>query len=90
MFKQAFGNIDDILHKVGCTAEFDHTEQASRLLFLKYLDGVETDDGKADSHILDKPCRSEAWAALNGKIDYNKVRVGDNLRDFVSGQNITR
>ena len=39
MFEQAFRNIDDILRKeAGCTTELDYTEQASWLLFLKYLD----------------------------------------------------
>ena len=44
MFEQAFKNIDDVLWKdAGCTSELDYTEQTSWLLFLKYLDALETD-----------------------------------------------
>ena len=44
MFEQAFKNIDDVLWKeAGCTTELDYAEQTSRLIFLKYLDGVEQD-----------------------------------------------
>jgi type I restriction enzyme M protein len=71
MFEQAFKNIDDVLWKdAGCTSELDYTEQSSWLLFLKYLDTLESDkateaalDGKKYSHILDKPYRWESWAA---------------------------
>ena len=97
MFEQAFKNIDDVLWKeAGCTTEFDYTEQASWLLFLKYLDGLEQDkadeaalEGKKYSFILDKPCRWEAWAApkgKDGKIDHNQAQTGDDLRDFVNGK----
>lgn len=65
MFQQAFKNIDDVLWKdAGCTSELDYTEQTSWLLFLKYLDALETDrataatlGGKSYTHILDLPCR---------------------------------
>src|ERR1019366_2440857 len=44
MFEQAFKNIDDVLWKeAGCSSELDYTEQASWLLFLKYLDDLEQD-----------------------------------------------
>ena len=44
MFEQAFRNIDDVLWKeAGCTTKLDYTEQTSRLLFLKYFDGLEQD-----------------------------------------------
>jgi len=95
MFEQAFKNIDDVLWKeAGCTTELDYTEQASWLLFLKYLDGLEQDkameaelEGKKYSFILDKPYRWETWAApkdKDGNIDHNKAQTGDDLRDFVS------
>jgi type I restriction enzyme M protein len=94
MFEQAFKNIDDILWKeAGCTTELDYTEQTSWLLFLKYLDGLEQDraaeaelNGKKPSFILDKPYRWEEWAApkgKDGKIDHNKAKTGDDLREFV-------
>ena len=65
MFEQTFKNIDDILWKEsGCSSELDYTEQSSWLLFLKYLDGLETDkateaelEGKTYNFILDEPFR---------------------------------
>ena len=43
MFEQTFKNIDDVLWKeAGCTTELDYTEQTSWMLFLKYLDDLET------------------------------------------------
>ena len=42
MFEQAFINIDHIFHNdAGCSSELDYTEQASWMLFLKYLDDLE-------------------------------------------------
>ena len=95
MFEQAFKNIDDVLWKeAGCTTELDYTEQTSWLLFLKYLDGLEQDradeaamGGKKYTHILDKPYRWQEWAAprdKDGKIDHNRVKTGDDLRDLVN------
>jgi type I restriction enzyme M protein len=97
MFEQAFKNIDDILWKeAGCTSELDYTEQASWLLFLKYLDGLEQDkateaelEGRKYTWILDAPYRWETWAAPkspDGKIDHNKSATGDDLRDFVDNK----
>lgn len=97
MFEQAFKNIDDILWKEACcTTELDYTEQTSWLLFLKYLDGLEQDrameaqlEGKTYTYILEKPYRWEEWAAPkngNGKIDHNRAKSGDDLRDFVNLQ----
>jgi type I restriction enzyme M protein len=97
MFEQAFKNIDDILHKdAGCSSELDYTEQSSWLLFLKYLDALETDKaaeaalmGKAYQHILAPVFRWQAWAApktAQGKIDYHSAMTGDDLIQFVSGQ----
>ena len=98
MFEQAFRNIDDVLWKdAGCTSELDYTEQTSWLLFLKYLDALESDkateaalDGKKYSHILDAPYRWDAWAAprvgggKDGKIDHNTALGGDDLLAFVN------
>jgi len=42
MFENIFKSLDDVLRKeAGCTTELDYTEQASWLLFLKYLDDME-------------------------------------------------
>jgi len=94
MFEQAFKNIDDVLWKdAGCTSELDYTEQTSWLLFLKYLDALESErataaalNGKSYTHILDKPYRWSAWAApkgKDGKIDHNTALTGDDLIAFV-------
>ncbi len=100
MFEQAFRNIDDVLRKeAGCTTELDYTEQTSWLLFLKYLDDLEQDradeaklEGKRYTFILDKPYRWAEWAApkdKNGELDHNRVRVGDDLIDFVNDELFT-
>ncbi len=97
MFEQAFKNIDDALFKdAGCTSELDYTEQSSWLLFLKYLDALETDkatearlDRKKYTFILDQPYRWESWAApkgKDGKIDHNKALSGDDLTQFVNAK----
>ncbi len=95
MFQQAFKNIDDALRKeAGCASELDYTEQSSWLLFLKYLDALETDkateaklEGKKYNYILDKPYRWESWAApkgKDGKIDHNSALSDDDLTGFVN------
>jgi len=94
MFDAAFNAIDRVLWKEeGCNTELDYTEQASWLLFLKYLDALEHDkdteavlNGKKYTYILDAQYRWEAWAApkdKEGKIDHNKAKTGDDLRRFV-------
>jgi type I restriction enzyme M protein len=58
VYEASFKSIDDTLWKdAGCCSELDYIEQASSILFLKYLDVRETD--KANS------------ALLNGEV-YNK------------------
>ncbi len=97
MFEQAFKNIDDVLWKdAGCTSELDYTEQTSWLLFLKYLDALESDrataaalNDKTYTHILDKPYRWGTWAAPKGQgsqIDHNTALTGDDLIAFVNGK----
>jgi type I restriction enzyme M protein len=94
VFEQAFKNIDDILRKeAGCTTELDYTEQTSWLLFLKYLDELESEreteaelNGRSYEHILEQRYRWGSWAAPKndlGAIDHNKALSGDDLRDFV-------
>jgi type I restriction enzyme M protein len=95
VFEQTFKNIDDILHKdAGCTSELDYTEQSSWLLFLKYLDDLETEkaaeaelEGKPYRHILEPVFRWSSWAApkgADGKIDHHQAMTGDDLRDWVN------
>jgi type I restriction enzyme M protein len=95
MFEQAFKNIDDALWKeAGCSSELDYTEQASWMLFLKYLDALEQQkameaelEGRRYDYVIDAPYRWHHWAAPKdaaGKLDHNVAMTGDDLRDFVN------
>lgn len=94
MFKQAFKNIDDILHKdAGCGSELDYIEQTSWIIFLKYLEDLERDKqtatqlaGKAYQPIIEEQYKWHTWAAPkmpDGKIDHHHALSGDDLKDFV-------
>ena len=95
MFEQTFKNIDDVLHKdAGCASELDYTEQTSWMLFLKYLDDLESErsmeselTGKKYTYILDEKYRWSAWAAPkdeHGAFDHNNALTGDDLIEFVN------
>ena len=95
MFEQVFKNIDDVLWKdAGCTSELDYTEQSSWILFLKYLDSLESDkaieaqlEGRSYDHIISGDFRWDVWAAPkteDGRIDHNIALTGDDLLDFVN------
>ena len=44
MFAQVFKTLDDIMfQEPGCNSELDYAEQSSWMLFLKYLDDMETE-----------------------------------------------
>lgn len=97
MFEQVFRNIDDVLWKeAGCTTELDYVEQTSWLLFLKYLDDLETERGlkaelagRAYTPIIDAAHRWERWAApkdAQGKLDHNRAQTGPDLVDYVNGE----
>ena len=89
-----FDGIDDELRKdAGCTTELDYIEQSSWLLFLKYLDALESKreteaivTGKPYQRILSEEYRWDNWAApkTNGKLDPTKWLTGDDLLDFVN------
>ncbi len=95
VFENTFKNIDDILHKdAGCGSELDYVEQSSWVLFLKYLDdlesarkvGAELSNTKY-SPIIDGKYRWTKWAvpkSKDGKIDHNSALTGDDLKDFVN------
>ena len=95
MFENTFKNIDDILHKdAGCGSELDYVEQSSWVLFLKYLDdlesarkvGAELSNTKY-SPIIDGKYRWTKWAvpkSKDDKIDHNSALTGDDLKDFVN------
>jgi len=96
MFEQAFRNIDNALRQdAGCTTELDYTEQASWLLFLKYLDGLEherTIEAQMQGHtyapILPPEYQWATWAAPkddDGNI-LTTAATGDDLKDFVNDQ----
>jgi type I restriction enzyme M protein len=95
VFEQTFRNIDDVLWKeAGCTTELDYVEQTSWLLFLKYLDDLETNRaleadlaGRTCTPILDAEHRWGRWAApkdANGKLDHNRALTGPDLIDYVN------
>ncbi|MBV6512294.1 MAG: putative type I restriction enzymeP M protein [Ignavibacteriaceae bacterium] len=94
MFEQTFKNIDDILYKdAGADSELDYIEQTSWVLFLRYLDQLESekaDDaalrGKDYQHILEKQFRWPNWAmprTRDGKPDHHKAMTGPDLVKFV-------
>lgn len=96
-FEQAFRNIDTVLWKdSGCTSELDYTEQTSWILFLKYLDDLETVkqmeaelQGKKYTPIIEAKYRWPVWACpknTKDEIDHNKTITGPDLVDFVNQQ----
>lgn len=97
VFENIFKQIDDILRKdAGCSSELDYIEQTSWILFLKYLDDLDGARklardlaGEKYVSILDKAYRWESWACpkdANGKIDFNAVSTGDDLREYVNNE----
>lgn len=94
MFEQCFKNIDDILFKdAGASNELDYVEQTSWLLFLKYLEELESEkemsaqlNGQKYEHIISNEFTWSSWAfptTSDGKLDINKALVGDDLKEFV-------
>jgi type I restriction enzyme M protein len=97
MFENTFKNVDDILHKdAGCSSELDYVEQSSWVLFLKYLEDLESARmvttqlaGKIYKPLVADKFRWTTWACpkgKDGKIDHNKALTGDDLRDFVNNE----
>lgn len=74
-FTQTFKNIDDILFKdAGADGEIDYIEQASWILFLRYLESLEQDkedqaslEGKDYQYILEEKYRWGSWAKPKSK-----------------------
>jgi type I restriction enzyme M protein len=94
MFEQLFKNIDDVLWKeAGCSSELDYTEQTSWMLFLKYLDDLETERameaelvGRTYECIIEKRFRWSSWAApkkTDNTPDHDNALIGDDLVEFV-------
>ena len=97
MFEQAFRRIDDILRMDDrIQSELDYIEQTSWVLFLKYLDALETEreqiaelHGTSYRPILEEAYRWHTWAMpMNaaGTLDHNRALTGDDLREFVDGK----
>lgn len=95
MFEQTFKNVDYLIHKsYGCNSELDYIEQASCVLFLKYLDDIEMDNsiaakltGKKSNPIInmDYQCNALVFPKdFDRKIDHHKVLKGDDLSDFIN------
>ena len=100
MFENTFKNIDDILHKdAGCSSELDYVEQSSWVLFLKYIDDLESARkvgaelaNKKYSPIITGKYSWPVWAVpktKDDKIDHNAALTGDDLRNFVNNDLFT-
>jgi type I restriction enzyme M protein len=94
MFEQTFKNIDDILYKdAGADSELDYIEQTSWVLFLRYLDQLESEkaddaelQGKKYEYIIEEKYRWPKWAmpkTADGKLNHHKAMTGPDLVQFV-------
>ena len=97
MFEQVFKNIDDHFRKdAGCGNELDYVEQSSWILFLKYLDDLETTrtmtaelNGTTYTPIIEPKFRWSEWAmpkTADGSVDEHRCITGDDLISFVRNQ----
>ena len=95
MFENAFNNIDKALRtEQGVASELDYAEQTSWIMFLKYLDDMESEradvaelEGQDYQPILAPEYRWQEWAApkdADGKFDHNAALTGDDLIKFVN------
>ena len=96
-YENTFKAIDQILWKEsGCSSELDYLEQKSWLLFLKYLDDLESEredeaelEGKQYKRIITGFNRWSQWAApktADGKIDVINAMTGNYLVEFVDNK----
>jgi len=95
-YESTFNAIDDILWKEeGCSTELDYIEQTSWLLFLKYLDDLETNNEEEAilnstgqyKRLINGEYRWTSWAAPKndkGEIDVVNAMTGDDLINFVN------
>ena len=94
-YEAAFNTLDDILrNEAGCSTELDYIEQTSWLLFLKYLDDLETErelqaqlTGTTYKRLIVGDYRWSAWASPKnekGELDLINAKTGDDLVDFVN------
>ena len=96
-YENTFKAIDQILWKEsGCSSELDYLEQKSWLLFLKYLDDLESEredeaelEGKQYKRIITGFYRWSQWAApktADGKIDVINAMTSNDLVEFVDNK----
>lgn len=96
-YEATFNALDNILrNEAGCSNELDYIEQTSWLLFLKYLDDLETErevqaqlTGKTYKRLIVGDYRWSAWAAPKndkGELDLINAKTGDDLVDFVNNK----
>ena len=94
-YESTFNAIDAILrNEAGCSTELDYIEQTTWLLFLKYLDDLETERelkaqliGKDYKRLVVGDFRWSVWAAPKndkGELDIINALTGDDLVDFVN------
>lgn len=94
-YESTFNALDAILrNEAGCSNELDYIEQTSWLLFLKYLDDLETEceeqaelNGNEYKRIITGFNRWSAWAApknSKGELDVINAMTGDDLVEFVN------
>jgi len=94
MFENAFNNIDKALRtEQGVSSELDYAEQTSWVLFLKYIDDLESQradeaelEGRDYTPIIEADYQWRIWAApkKNGELDHNAALTGDDLVKFVN------
>jgi type I restriction enzyme M protein len=98
-YENTFKAIDQILWKEqGCGSELDYLEQKSWMLFLKYLDDLETEreeeaelEGKTYKRLVSGFYRWSQWATPKKKdpqtgkmvLDTVNAMSGDDLVEFV-------
>ena len=93
-YESTFNAIDSILrNEAGCSNELDYIEQTSWLLFLKYLDDLESDletkailSGTEYKRIITGFNRWSVWASPKnekGELDLVNAMTGDDLVEFV-------
>ncbi|MGL6178710.1 MAG: N-6 DNA methylase [Tannerellaceae bacterium] len=93
MFEQAFRMMDNKLREV-CSNELDYVEQSSWILFLKYLDDMESERelqallaGREYERIITGKLRWNHWAApkdAEGNPDQTNALTGEDLLEFVN------
>jgi type I restriction enzyme M protein len=93
MYENTFNKIEkDLRAEEGIANELDYVEQTSWVLFLKYLDDLESErkdraelDGKPYAPIIAGRYQWGEWAApkKDGQLDQNKALIGDDLITFI-------